>query len=44
MAIALYMAHQVPRAITNGLRIRRVDLRTAYEVYASTLDDAAMLA
>ena len=44
MAIALYMAHQVPRAITNGLRIRGVDVITAYEDNASTLDDAALLA
>jgi hypothetical protein len=31
MAVALYMDHQVERAITSGLRLRGVDVLTAYE-------------
>ncbi len=31
MPIALYMDHHVPRAITLGLRLREVDVLTAYE-------------
>ena len=31
MALALYMDHHVPRAITAGLRTRQVDVLTAYE-------------
>ena len=31
MAIALYMDHHVPRAITHGLRLRGVDVLTAFE-------------
>jgi len=30
MAITLYMNHHVPRAITVGLRLRGVDVMTAY--------------
>lgn len=30
MAIALYMDHHAPRAITVGLRLRGVDVLTAY--------------
>ena len=26
MAVKLYMDHHVPRAITNGLRLRRIDI------------------
>ncbi len=29
MALKLYMDHHVPRAITNGLRMRGVDVLTA---------------
>ena len=43
MALALYMDHQVPRAITSGLRLRGVDALTAYEDSASRLDDPALL-
>ncbi len=31
MALALYMDHHVPKAITNGLRLRGVDVLTAHE-------------
>lgn len=43
MAIALYMDHHVPRAITVGLRLRGVDVITAYEDGASDMDDPALL-
>ncbi|HRA64825.1 MAG: DUF5615 family PIN-like protein [Caldilinea sp.] len=44
MALALYMDHHVPRQITQGLRLRGVDVVTAYEDNAQELDDAALLA
>ena len=37
------MDHHVPRAITNGLRLRRVDVLTAHEDRASRLPDPALL-
>jgi hypothetical protein len=37
------MDHHVPRAITNGLRLRGVDVLTAYEDGASELQDPALL-
>lgn len=43
MAIALYMDQHVPRAITMGLRLRGVDVLTAYEDGRSDLDDPALL-
>lgn len=43
MAVALYMDQHVPRAITAGLRLRRVDVLTAYEDGASTWEDPALL-
>jgi hypothetical protein len=43
VTIALYMDHQVPRAITVGLRLRGIDVLTAYEDGASELGDAALL-
>ena len=43
MTIALYMDHQVPRAITVGLRLCGIDVLTAYEDGASELADAALL-
>jgi hypothetical protein len=43
MPIALYMDQHVPRAITIGLRLRNVDVLTAFEDEANTLDDAALL-
>ena len=39
MAIALYMDQHVPRAITVGLRLRGVDVLTAYEDGSSEEDD-----
>ena len=41
--IALYMDHNVPRAITVGLRFRGVDVITAYEDGADDMDDSALL-
>lgn len=43
MAISLYMDHHVPRAITLGLRLRGVDVITAFQDGTSELDDAAVL-
>ena len=43
MALAFYFDHQVPRAITLGLRLRGVDVLTAFEDGASTLPDPALL-
>ena len=41
MALTLYMDHNVPRAITVGLRLRGVEVVTAYEDGTSELDDAS---
>ena len=43
MAIRFYMDHNVPRAITNGLKLKGVDLITAYEDGSSQLDDSKLL-
>lgn len=43
MTLALYMDHHVPRAITLGLRLRGVDVLTAYEDGASRMSDSALL-
>lgn len=43
MALKLSMDHHVPRAITNGLRLRRVDVLTAYEDRSHTIDDPDLL-
>jgi len=37
------MDHNVPRAITNGLKLKGVDLITAYEDGSSQLDDTELL-
>lgn len=43
MAVSLYMDHHVPKAITVGLRLRDVDVITAYEDGADQLDDDLLL-
>ena len=43
MALAFYMDHHVPKAITNGLRLRGVDVLTAYEDGTSEYNDADLL-
>lgn len=43
MAIAFYMDHNVPRQITQGLRLRNVDVITAHEDGTQQLNDAALL-
>lgn len=43
MAIKLYMDHHVPKAITVGLRLREVDVITAYEDKSNELDDPLLL-
>lgn len=43
MAIQLYMDHNVPRAITDGLRARGVDVITALEDDSTELNDPELL-
>lgn len=43
MPVSLYMDHHVPRAITAGLRLRRVDVLTAAEDGAAELADPDLL-
>lgn len=43
MAIAFYMDQHVPRSITVGLRLRGVDVITAYEDGTSNMDDSELL-
>jgi predicted nuclease of predicted toxin-antitoxin system len=43
MALALYMDHHVPRAITDGLRLRDVEVITAYEGESHELSNAELL-
>ena len=43
MPIAFYLDHDVPRAITLGLRLRGVEVITAYEDGTSELEDLALL-
>lgn len=43
MAVALLMDHNVPRAITIGLRLRAIDVLTAYEDKSSELEDPPLL-
>ena len=43
MTIRLYMDHNVPRAITNGLKLKGIDLITAHEDGSSQLDDSKLL-
>jgi len=43
MALKLYMDHHIPRAITNGLRLRNIDIVTAFEDNSHEIDDPALL-
>ncbi|MBK9940525.1 MAG: DUF5615 family PIN-like protein [Kouleothrix sp.] len=43
MPLKLYTDHHVPRAITIGLRLRQVDVVTAYEDQAHEIADTALL-
>ena len=43
MTFALYMDHHVPKAITNGLRLRDIDVLTAHDDGADELDDTRLL-
>jgi Domain of unknown function (DUF5615) len=43
MSIGLYMDQHVPKAITDGLRLRSVDCMTALEDNAATLGDPDLL-
>lgn len=43
MAVGIYMDVHIPRAITNGLRLRGVDVLTAQEDSTITLEDSDLL-
>jgi hypothetical protein len=43
MSVRLYMDVHIPRAITNGLRLRKIDVLTAQEDEASLLSDDRLL-
>lgn len=43
MPIGLYMEVHIPKSITNGLRLREVDVLTAQEDETITLSDADLL-
>jgi hypothetical protein len=43
MPLAFYIDQHVPRAITLGLRLRGVDVLTAYEDGTSVLEDPDLL-
>ena len=43
MPLGFYMDHHVPSAITNGLRLRGVDVLTAHEDGTQRLEDPALL-
>ena len=43
MPLMLYTDHHVPRAITMGLRLRHVDVLTAYEDQAHEIADTDLL-
>jgi len=43
MSIQLYMDHHIPRAITQGLRARGVDVLTAYDDGADRMPDPDVL-
>lgn len=43
MAVGIYMDVHIPRAITNGLRLRGVDVLTAQEDGTITLTDTELL-
>lgn len=43
MSVGLYMDVHIPRAITNGLRLRDVDVLTAQEDETTTLEDSELL-
>lgn len=43
MAVAFYIDHHIPRAITDGLRLRGVDCITALEDNAAEMDDPDLL-
>ena len=43
MPVGLYMDAHIPRAITLGLRLRRVDVLTAQEDHAAGLPDPELM-
>lgn len=43
MAVAFYIDHHIPRAITQGLRLRGVDCLTAFEGQAAEMEGPDLL-
>jgi hypothetical protein len=43
MILSYYMDHHVPRAITQALRVRGIDVLTAYEDGADQIPDSEIL-
>ena len=43
MAVGIYMDVHIPRAVTNGLRLRGVDVLTAQEDGTITMTDSELL-
>lgn len=43
MTLAFYMDHHVPKAITNGLRLRGIDVLTAHEDGTDEYEDSELL-
>jgi hypothetical protein len=43
MAIRYYFDHNVPQAITNGLRLREVDILTSFEDNTTSANDSEIL-
>jgi hypothetical protein len=43
MALTFYMDHHVPKAITNGLRARNIEVITAHEDGADQFSDPQLL-
>lgn len=43
MAVGIYMDVHIPRAVTNGLRLRGIDVLTAQEDQTITLTDDKLL-
>jgi len=43
MAVSFYMDHNVPRAITVGLRTKKIDVLTAFEDMSHELSDSDLL-
>ena len=43
MAVSFYMDHNVPRSISAGLRLKGLDVVTAFDDHAHELDDSQLM-